>query len=107
VHHLYHYCCSCLGKTVRVSTRDGRRYCGRVVRVTPEHLYLSSGGEPLGTRPGETYLAQHALGQLDNASITPVFFFFSPFIVPLAAIIGLTIVGTAPFWGRGPFYGPY
>ncbi len=108
MHHLYRVCCSCLGKTVRVQTRERRIFAGRVVRVTPEHLYLMPVARPV-QKTGKDFTAQPALGKTGEGRATSIFF-IGPYIIPLAAIIGLTIVGTAPFWGGfgyGPFGYPY
>lgn len=102
--HLYQLCCSCLGKTVRIRTRDGRLFTGRMHRVTPTHAHLLPIGRHIAdnqqARTSEAYPAL-GTGGSDLPQGKEIFWFGFPLIIPLAAIVGLTIVGTAPFWGWG------
>lgn len=105
-HPYYHRCCSCLGKCVLIRTQDGRALHGRVNRVTYDHVYLSPIARGIDYEANQLQVhkstALTAVG-VDKAELGEEIF-FGPFIVPLAAIVGLTIVGTAPFWGRGFFW---
>ncbi|MDQ0338948.1 hypothetical protein J2S00_001734 [Caldalkalibacillus uzonensis] len=99
--HLYRLCCSCIGKTARIRTRDGRVLTGRICWVTPSHVHLIPVGRPVN-QENEKVTVQHALADHMLQRGTEIWFFGGRIIVPLIAIMGLTIVGTAPFWG-GPF----
>lgn len=102
----YRICCANVGKIARIRTRDGRDFTGRIVRVTPRHVHLVPMGRRIsGTELGKKHPpAVTAETTKKKESGSEILFF--PFIVPLAAIIGLTIIGTAPYWGGygGGFY---
>lgn len=105
MHRYYHTCRSHVGKVVDLTCRDGRHYVGRIRHVTHEHVYMESVGRRInGKEDNKEQQLQHAVGKTDKEQNGERIFFFAPFAIPLAAIAGLTIVGTAPFWGRG-FYG--
>lgn len=104
MHRHYYTCRSNIGKKCTIRTVDGRIYTGAVTRVTREHVYLSEIGRGIsGNERNAKIMATTADGENSKGKGSEVFFFGS-FAVPLAAIVGLTIVGTAPFWGRS-FYG--
>lgn len=85
---------------------DGRVYTGSITRVTSEHVYLASSGRGIsGDGKKGSELATSAVGSAKQDKGEEVFF-FAPLAIPLAAIVGLTIIGTAPYWGRPrPYYG--
>jgi hypothetical protein len=92
-----------MGQVVSIQTSAGRRYVGRVSRVTSEHVYLHQTGS--GIKADGKVKAITADGKGNGQAGEEIF--FAPFIVPLAAIVGLTIVGTAPFWRRPYYRRPY
>ncbi|GAA0379291.1 hypothetical protein [Bacillus horti] len=106
VHSLYEACYSCLGKNVVLQVIDGRELRGVVNHVTDEHIVLSPmiGGDVFGVQDSQA--GSHSIVE-NNEIGEPERGFFNPYIVPLAAIAGLAVVGTAPFWGGGGFGGGY
>jgi|GEM_PF-5074139 len=102
---IYQTCCSCIGKNVAINTVNGRVYQGRISRVTKEHVYLESIARPVEGEQTKSILAKQADGVTNNEEKGTEIFFFAP-IIPLAAIAGLTLIGTAPYYSR-PYYRPY
>jgi hypothetical protein len=99
----YHTCCANIGKAATIRTTYGKAYTGKIVRVTREHVYISSLGTAVGGQENKN-LATTADGIHEKEQGQEVLF-FAPFAIPLAAIAGLTFLGAAPFFAR-PFYGP-
>ncbi|WP_025025536.1 hypothetical protein [Caldalkalibacillus mannanilyticus] len=105
IHRYYQTCCQHVGKQVAIRTMDGRFYRGTISRVTKEHVYLEAAGRGV---EGEKLNRKGAV-QADNSMKKEKgseIFFFAPFIVPLAAIAGLTLIGVASLYPR-PYYGGY
>jgi hypothetical protein len=105
-HRYFHVCRSCMGKAVMIRTRDGGLYRGRVGRVTSTHVYMSPIGRGI---EGEDTKSVTSSTMAKTAETTNTkeegsgVYYFTP-VIPLAAILGLTLIGTAPYWGG---YGPY
>jgi len=107
MHPYYSICRSYMGKPVLLSTRDGRQYQGKITRVTQQEVYLAQLAQQVHGKQKGKVGATTAAGSREKVKGEEILW-GAPFAIPLAAIVGLTIVGTAPFWGRpyGGFYGP-
>lgn len=93
---IYHACLRYRGRLVWVRCRDGRLYQGRIVRVTPSHVYLIPAARPIAERDREMggQPFNHALGTKQQARAQEVLFFY-PLVIPLAAIISIGLIGAA------------
>lgn len=103
----YRMCRGNIGKNVRVQTREGRMYTGVISRVTQESVYLSASGMGIEGKEDTSFVnkVKTAEGTSSREKGTEIYFF--PYIVPLAAIAGLTIIGASPFFGGFGGYGGY
>lgn len=104
----YTICRNNIGKKAQISTRDGRSYTGIISRVTKESVFLNQLGQRIAgkkERSSLTEKAKTAIGTTVKPKGQQILF---PGIIPLAAITGLTVIGTAPFYGGyGGFYRPF
>jgi hypothetical protein len=107
MHRNYYVCRNHIGKAVTIRTVDGRSYHGKVTNVTQEEVHISSLGMGInGEQQSIKKLASNANANEEQLQqLGEGIFFFAPFIIPLAAIAGITLIGTAPFWGRYGWYG--
>lgn len=86
VKHFYGLCCKHRGKVVRLTDRAGRAHVGRIINVTPSHVYI----QPI----------RRNLGGFGYGFFGPGFGFggfHRPFAVPLAFLTGLAVGGLF-FW---------
>lgn len=81
---------------VWIRCQDGRLHQGRIVRVTPSHVYLVPMASPISDKgkKNSTKLVDHALGTNKAAKASEVLFFF-PLAIPLAAILSIGLIGAA------------
>lgn len=90
----YSLCQSNLGNYVAIQTSDGQIIQGRIESVNDTHVYIIP--------EDPTVSGQEASRGAGSR-------FFPAMAIPLAAILGITLIATAPCWGIGcppPFYGP-
>lgn len=80
----YHQCQRYHGQVVTVKCRDGSNHSGRIVRVSPSHVYI----QPTGKRN---------LGGFGMGFYGGFYGGYSPIAVPLAFVTGI-VLGGLLFW---------
>lgn len=103
----YRMCRSNIGQNVRVQTREGRMYTGVISRVTQESVYLSTSGMGIEGKEDTSFVNKVKTAEGISSRVKGKEIYFFPYIVPLAAIAGLTIIGASPFFGGYGGYGGY
>ena len=78
--HYYNLCQRYHGQNVTLSCRDGSRYSGRIVRVTPRTVYI----QPTGGR---------SFGGFGYGYYGGFYGGYSPIGIPLAFVTGLVLGG--------------
>ncbi|CAG9621998.1 hypothetical protein [Sutcliffiella rhizosphaerae] len=84
--HFYNQCQRYRGQTVTVRCRDGSSHHGRIVRVSPSHVYL----QPVGRHRFGGYGLGFWGGGYGGYG-------YSPVAVPLAFVTGV-VLGSLLFW---------
>lgn len=100
----YSLCHDNLGNYVSIQTSDGQIIKGRIQNVNHTHVYVLPEYE---TDTGLDYGDQRSRSPQHGR-------FFPALAIPLAAILGITLIAAAPCFGIGcpppyppPYYGPY
>lgn len=95
-HHHYHTCRSNIGRHCRIQTVDGRVYSGRIADVTRDHVVIEPVGRTISS-DDHNVKASAAVSSTQKESGEPIWWYYGgfrrPFIVPLAAIAGITLIG--------------
>lgn len=105
----YHMSRRYMGREVTIRCRDGAVRHGRIMRVTPTHVYLTPISRTISDHEGKITkdLAKTAESRSSQEEGEEIQFFF-PFAIPLAAILGITLIAAAAarprFFRRSPFF---
>ncbi|WP_188622960.1 hypothetical protein [Caldalkalibacillus thermarum] len=120
-HRYYHLFRANIGRIAYIRTRDGRRITGRVVRVTPTHVYITPFGHGVSLEQKVeegTPDAKHAITTTSKEKGEEVWCFFFAVAIALAAIAAIAFAAAffpfafvgfrrpffrRPFFPRRPF----